>query len=191
MAGDTELVQPGEEVTDCCHQQPKRGYEEGWGRLLSEVHSRGLKDNSCKSRWDKFWLNTRKLFLKVRAAQPLNSCPDVKSPLMEMVRVLLEKPLSHLNGLCLAAVQGGILYQMISKEIPSDLNYSTVNNYILDIIFLKLQHTLKFLLNQHSFRHSLGVGMLFYQVSIIALAFKRKETHRIIKECKSRGYNSS
>ena len=43
---------------------------------------------------------------------PLNRCPDVKSPFMEMVRALLQKTLNHLNDLTLAAVQGGILNQM-------------------------------------------------------------------------------
>lgn len=47
-------------------------------------------------------------------------------------------------------------------ETPSNLNYSTVHDFILDIIFLKLQHTLKCLLKQLSLRHLLDVGILFY-----------------------------
>jgi len=72
--GALGLVQPGEEkakqVTDCCHQLPKRGCQDDRVRLFPEVHSRGAKDNSRKVQLEKFLLNTRKLFLKVRAVLP-------------------------------------------------------------------------------------------------------------------------
>lgn len=186
MAEGTRLAQPGEEtskeVTDCCHQLPRRDYWKGRWRLFSEMRSRGIKDDSHELQQDKVWLNKKKLFIKVRAIQLLSRgghqislCGDgqtspgenPKSPAGTSPSCSVEREARPVDPL----------------EMPSNLKYATVYYFALDII-LKLQHTLKCL---KVLTTCLQIVLFRY---LAVLWHARRDMPRNT-ECKNRGYHSS